>query len=303
VNTISCKREGRAAIHESGAWMARLLLAMATLTLVWLLAFAAQARADSLADGLASASDEMSDVLDPQPSTPAAEGAAPTDVTDPPVTDPPVAEPPVTDPPVTDPPVTDPPVAEPPVTDPPVTDPPVTDPPVAEPPVTDPPTDPTTSVPNPPSPTDHQPDEGAGTSIPSTDVSLGGADSAVSDLAATGTTPLPLLGSLGMAPPADPVNGTTGSVSSGGQSDAQKSAPSSPAPRSPWAPRPDAPLGGFAGGGVFGGSAGGGTGGAPMMLAGLIGLLGLWQLFGSRLSTRTTPLHGAAPAFQLKRPG
>jgi hypothetical protein len=40
-----------------------------------------------------------------------------------------------------------------------------------------------------------------------------------------------------------------------------------------------------------------------MVLAGLIGLLGLWQLFGSRLSTSTTPLHGAATAFQLKRPG
>lgn len=284
------------AIHESGAWMARLLLVMATLALFWLVAFVAESRADALTDGTSAG--EMSDVLDPQPSTPAAEGAAPTDVTDPSVTDPPVTDP-VADPPATDPPVADPPVADPPVTDPPVTDPPVTDPP-ADPPVTDP----TTSVPNPPSSTDHQPDEGAGTSIPSTDGSLiDGDDSAVSDLAAMGTTPLPLLGSLGMAPPADPVNGPTGSASSGGQSDAQKSAPSSPAPRSPWAPRPDAPLGGFAGGGVFGGSAGGGTGGAPMVLAGLIGLLGLWQLFGSRLSTKTTPLHGAAPAFQLKRPG
>ena len=124
-----------------------------------------------------------------------------------------------------------------------------------------------------------------------------------SNSATTSNPVLNLLDPLRAGSTTATANGTTGSDASGGQSDAQKSAPSSPAPRSPWAPQPDSPLGGFTGGGVFGGSTGGGSGGAPMVLAGLIGLLGLWQLFGSRLSTSTTPLHGAATAFQLKRPG
>jgi hypothetical protein len=38
------------------------------------------------------------------------------------------------------------------------------------------------------------------------------------------------------------------------------------------------------------------------MLAALFGFF-LAQRLGSRLSMSTTPLRGAAPAFQLKRPG
>ena len=134
-------------------------------------------------------------------------------------------------------------------------------------------------------------------------VSPGTSGNEWSNSATTSNPVLNLLDPLRAGSTTATANGTTGSDASGGQSDAQKSAPSSPAPRSPWAPQPDSPLGGFTGGGVFGGSTGGGSGGAPMVLAGLIGLLGLWQLFGSRLSTSTTPLHGAATAFQLKRPG
>jgi hypothetical protein len=40
-----------------------------------------------------------------------------------------------------------------------------------------------------------------------------------------------------------------------------------------------------------------------VVLAALFGLFALAQVFGSRLSMRTTPLRGAAPAYQLKRPG
>ena len=310
------------AIHESGAWMARLLLVMAGVALVWLFAFVAESRADSLADGL-DAAPAVGEVLDPESSTASPEATAPDDatpqaeatapvtdppVTDPPVTDPPVSEPPVTDPPVTDPPVTDPPVtnppvSQPPVTDPPVSDPPVTDPPVTDPPVTDPPTEPPPLPPPTPPTTGHLPDETPGTTFQSTDLPGTRSDGLVTSTSVTtDTSPASLLDNLGMGTSAAPAEGT-GSNASGGQSGAQKSSPSSPVPGSPWPPRPDAPLGGFAGGGVFGGSSAGGGGGAPMVLAGLMGLLGLWYLFGSRLSTRTTPLHGAAPAFQLKRPG
>jgi hypothetical protein len=68
-------------------------------------------------------------------------------------------------------------------------------------------------------------------------------------------------------------------------------------------PHPESPfgLGGFGGG--FGGSAGGAGAGAMGVLAALFGLFALAQVFGNRLSTKTTPLRGAAPAFQLKRPG
>jgi hypothetical protein len=57
-------------------------------------------------------------------------------------------------------------------------------------------------------------------------------------------------------------------------------------------------------GGVFGGSGGGGgVGGAAIGLLAALCLFAFAQLLGSRLSTQTTPLRAASPAFQLTRPG
>jgi hypothetical protein len=82
-----------------------------------------------------------------------------------------------------------------------------------------------------------------------------------------------------------------------------KSSGAEPTRRFPQPPRPETPFGFSGFGGVFGGSAGGAGGTAVVVLAALFGLFALAQGFGSRLSMRTTPLRGAAPAYQLKRPG
>ena len=96
---------------------------------------------------------------------------------------------------------------------------------------------------------------------------------------------------------------TSGSAATQSEADSHKSANPEQTPSAPQAPHPEKPFnfGGF--GGVFGGSAGGAGGAAMGFLAAMFGLFAFAQLFGSRLSTSTTPLRGAAPAFQLKRPG
>jgi hypothetical protein len=99
-------------------------------------------------------------------------------------------------------------------------------------------------------------------------------------------------GNPAQSPPADTSNsGKSGSPQ-------PTPLPHPPMPHEPWFPTT---AGGA--GGVFGGS-GGAPGGAGALgaLSALFGLF-LAQRLGSRLSMKTTPLHGAAPAFQLKRPG
>ena len=103
------------------------------------------------------------------------------------------------------------------------------------------------------------------------------------------------------------VTNFSGSDSSSGGSNAGKSgpppqrAPQSPPPRMPWSSTVFG-LGGT--GGVFGGSGvGGGVGGAAIGLLAALCLFAFAQLLGSRLSTQTTPLRAASPAFQLTRPG
>jgi hypothetical protein len=141
-------------------------------------------------------------------------------------------------------------------------------------------------------PTDESPIPRPG-SEPPLGASLGAIGSAVDfirSLAAGGATVTNVSGS---------DSSSTGS--NAGNSRPPRPAPQSPPPRVPW-PSTIFGLGGT--GGVFGGSgAGGGVGGAAIGLLAALCLFAFAQLLGGRLSTRTTPLRAASPAFQLTRPG
>lgn len=112
----------------------------------------------------------------------------------------------------------------------------------------------------------------------------------------------------------DALMGTTQGVirrSSGGapadRSGTERPEPSQPPPAPPPVPeRPTLPLGmgvGPAGGAFGGGGGGGGFGGSAVgFLAALIAFFAFAQGIGGRLSTSTTPLRAAAPAFRLTRP-
>jgi hypothetical protein len=285
------------ATRGPGTWLWRLVIVIAALAVVWLYAFVAESRAD----GLTTTAQEVADVVDPDSSavvespTAAGETAASTDPsTADESTDPtagetgtgggttPVDQPP-TIPPVDQPP-TIPPVDQPPTT-------PPVDPPPTTPPVDPPPTTPLGDQPV----FAHSPHDGSASFTPA----ISG------DAWISNSTPVDLLSRLGPAASPSGVGDSHGAGGAPNPSDSQKTSSPNPMPRAPWAPQQDRPFGGFGGGGVFGGSSGGGGGGggAPVVLVALIGLFALAQLFGSRLSTATTPLRGAAPAFQLKRPG
>jgi outer membrane biosynthesis protein TonB len=292
-----------AATRGSGAWVCRFVLMFAILAFLWLFALVAESRADDAV----TAQEETSAVVDPESST-AAEQTPPTEQAEetPPVdqVDPtlPAEETPPVDqvdptPPAEETPPVDqvdptPPAEETPPVDQVDPTPPV-DPPVATPPTETPAPLPPPAIPSPAihdSPSDVNPF--APTDSPGT----------------TGDTwiplgPVDLLRSLGAAPvTAAGDGGTSGADGATGPSDAQKSVSRGPSPLVPW-PRQDKPFGGFGGGGIFGGSTGSGGAGAPMVLAPWMAVFAFAQLFGSRLSTSTKPLRGAAPAYQLKRPG
>jgi hypothetical protein len=117
-----------------------------------------------------------------------------------------------------------------------------------------------------------------------------------------GLVPSDLLRALGGGGGPAGVDNPSGSGTTTDQN-SRKSSGAEPTRRFPQPPRPETPFGFSGFGGVFGGSAGGAGGTAMVVLAALFGLFALAQVFGSRLSMRTTPLRGAAPAYQLKRPG
>jgi outer membrane biosynthesis protein TonB len=276
-----------AATRGSGAWMCRFVLMFAILAFLWLFASVAESRADDLATAL----DETSEVVDPDsstaaeqtPPTPPAEETPPVDQVDP--TPPAEETPPVDQVDPTPPAEETPPVDQTPQT-------PPVDPPVATPPTETPAPLPPPAIPSPAihdSPSEVNPFAPTDSSGTTGDTWIPG--------------PVDLLRSLGATPvSAAGEGGTSGADGATGPSDAQKSVSPGPSPLFPWAPQ-DKPFGGFGGGGILGGSTGSGGGGAPMVLAALMAVFAFAQLFGSRLSTSTRPLRGAAPAYQLKRPG
>jgi hypothetical protein len=136
---------------------------------------------------------------------------------------------------------------------------------------------------------------------------LGGLAGETSD-GSTGSTLIPGAVLLSALPGAAPSGVGDGSESgrtpdqSGTRKSASPQPAPQPAPRSPRTPWPETPFGFGGAGGAFGGSAGG-VGGAALGVLVAIIFVAFAQLLSSRFGLGKTPLHDAAPAFQLTRPG